>query len=200
LCAVSERKSTPSCSTSSGSLPAACEASVCSNTPLARQVFAMAAMSQVTPISLFASISDTSSVSGRSAARTASGSTRPVTSGSTSVTAKASFSSCLQVSSTDLCSVRELTMWPRSWLARRAACATPSSARLLASVAPEVKMISRGAAPISAATCARAASTRSNAARPGSWVAEAGFPWSPGLVRHSAMAAATRGSTGVVAA
>ena len=47
---------------------------------------------------------------------------------------------------------------------------------MLASVAPDVKMISRGVAPISAATFARAASTRSDAARPGPCVADAGLP------------------------
>ena len=68
----------------------------------------------------------------------------------------------------------------------------------MTSVAPEVKMISSGVAPISAATFARASSTRSEAARPGACVADAGLPCV--LERHSAMAATTRGSTGVLAA
>ena len=43
---------------------------------------------------------------------------------------------------------------------------TPLIARLFASVAPEVKTTSRGSAPISAATCARARSTASAASQP----------------------------------
>jgi len=71
---------------------------------------------------------------------------------------------------------------------------------LLGFVAPEVKYTSRGSAPIRAATAKRASSTRSFAAMPGQWVVEAGFACSEGADSQSAIAAATRGSTGVVAA
>src|SRR5580698_8230692 len=75
----------------------------------------------------------------------------------------------------------------------------PKMAKLLASVAPEVQITSRGAAPTLAATCARARSTKVAAAWPNSWL-DAGLPNSPCMPRHCAMAAATRGSIGVVAA
>src|ERR1700722_6733190 len=75
----------------------------------------------------------------------------------------------------------------------------PKIAKLLAAVAPEVQITSRGAAPTLAATCARARSTKVAAAWPNSWL-DAGLPNSPCAPRHCAMAAATRGSIGVVAA
>ena len=61
-------------------------------------------------------------------------------------------------SSTDLCSVASVT---RCGLAPRCAAsrAVPVIARLFDSVAPDVKMMSSGAAPISEATCAREVST-----------------------------------------
>ena len=52
----------------------------------------------------------------------------------------------------------------------------PLIARLLASVAPEVKTISFGCAPISAATRWRAASTAASASQPYTWVRECGLP------------------------
>jgi hypothetical protein len=70
-------------------------------------------------------------------------------------------------------------------------------ARLLDSVAPLVQTISRGSAPISAATWARAFSTASSASQPQAWLRDAGLPKcsrSQGI-----MASTTRGSTGVVA-
>src|SRR5271170_2790509 len=75
----------------------------------------------------------------------------------------------------------------------------PKIAKLLASVAPEVQITSRGAAPTLAATCARACSTKAADAWPNSWF-DAGLPNSPCMPKHCAIAAATRESTGVVAA
>ena len=49
-------------------------------------------------------------------------------------------------------------------------------ARLFASVAPEVKTISRGSAPIRCATCARARSTASAASQPKRCEPLAGLP------------------------
>ena len=147
-------------------------------------------------------MSETSTVSGRSAARSCSGVTRPSSAGVRNVTAKPSRSSCRHGSSTALCSVREvITCGAATPPARaaRAPRALPRIARLSASVAPEVKMTSGARAPISAATWARAASTRARAARPKLWV-EAGLPNTVSAHRHSAMQAATRASTGVVAA
>ena len=48
---------------------------------------------------------------------------------------------------------------------------------LLLSVAPEVKMISFGLAPIAAATSARAPSIASSASQPYMCVRECGFPY-----------------------
>jgi hypothetical protein len=67
----------------------------------------------------------------------------------------------------------------------------------LDSVAPEVKTISRGSAPMRLATSARAASTASAASRPKPWLAEWGLPNLS--VNHGSIASTTRGSVGVVA-
>ncbi len=73
--------------------------------------------------------------------------------------------------------------------------AVPRSARLFASLAPPVNTISAGAAPISAATCARAASTALRARAP-SRCALDGFAGGP---RKGSMAARTSGLSGAVA-
>ncbi len=84
---------------------------------------------------------------------------------------------------------------PSAW--RRWKRAAPLMARLLDSVAPEVKTTSRGSAPISSATCSRAASTAASAARP---IACSTLPGLAKLPSHQGrMAASTRGSGGVVA-
>ena len=58
----------------------------------------------------------------------------------------------------------------------RSRAAAPWSARLIASVAPEVKTISRGSAPIAAANRRRAPSTASRASRPMACVALPALP------------------------
>ena len=80
---------------------------------------------------------------------------------------------------------------------KAAADAAGARAKALASVAPEVKTTQEGSAPTSAATCARAASTRVAARRPGGWF-DPGLP--SGSASSCAISAATVGSTGVVAA
>jgi hypothetical protein len=75
--------------------------------------------------------------------------------------------------------------------------ATPFSARLIASVDPEVNTISFGEAPISPATCARARSTASSALHPNAWLRLAAFPNTS--VKVGSIASSTRGSSGVVA-
>ena len=123
----------------------------------------MAATSWITPISLLTSITETSTVSGRSAALSTSRSSRPSACTSSTLTSKPSRSSSRIVSSTALCSVFSVIRCrPRDWWKR----AAPLIARLLDSVAPEVQTISRGSAPISEATCSRAISTASSAAQP----------------------------------
>ena len=75
--------------------------------------------------------------------------------------------------------------------------AAPLMAMLLASVAPEVKMISLTSAPISAATWARASSTAASAFRPMTCSALCGLPYSS--EKYGSMAWTTRGSQRVVA-
>jgi len=52
----------------------------------------------------------------------------------------------------------------------------PLMARLLDSVAPEVKMISLAVAPMSLAICSRAFSTACSASQPKAWLRLAAFP------------------------
>ena len=131
-------------------MPAACAASTWKAIPRARTSAPIAAIGCSTPISLFAAMTLTSTVSARIAASTAAGSTSPPASTPSLVTSIApSASSAAQTSSTAVCSVAIVTTWrPRGWSARTA----PAIARLLDSVAPLVKTMSRGRAPISDAT------------------------------------------------
>ena len=101
------------------------------------------------------------------------GSTRPAPSTGTTVSSHPWRASQRQVSMTDGCSTALVTTRRRGDLPR--AAHAPWIARLFDSVPPLVKTISSGAAPIKAAICARAASIRSRAARPGAYGAD-GFP------------------------
>ena len=93
-----------------------------------------------------------------------------------------------------LCSIGDVMMWlPFSLYIS----ATPSSARLLLSVAPLVKMISLSVAPMSSATCARAFSTAASAVQPNSWLRLAALPKTS--VKYGSIVLRTSGSTGVVA-
>src|SRR5690349_1678776 len=75
--------------------------------------------------------------------------------------------------------------------------ATPFSARLMASVPPEVNTISFGSrAPMSLAICSRALSTPLSASQPNGWLRLAGWP--NFSVKYGIIASSTRGSTGVV--
>ena len=72
----------------------------------------------------------------------------------------------------------------------------PLIARLSDSVAPLVKKISSGCAPINVATWSRALSTASSAAHPQAWLRLEGSPnWS---VKYGIMASSTSRSMGVV--
>ena len=70
-------------------------------------------------------------------------------------------------------------------------------AMLLDSVAPDVKMISLGLAPMMDATSARASSMESSASQPYMCVRLCGFPYCS--TKWGIMASRTRGSIGVVA-
>ena len=156
----------------------------------------MAGTSWTVPTSLLASITETSTVSGRTAEATAAGSMRPCRSQSTTVrSARPASASSRAVARTASCSMALTTRWrPRSAPHRSS---TPRRARLSASVPPEVKTTSRDAQPAAAATRSRASSTAARARRPCPW-AEEGLPnSSPSQGR---IAARTSGSRGVVAA
>ena len=71
-------------------------------------------------------------------------------------------------------------------------------ARLLLSVAPDVKMISLGLAPINAADCSRANSTPSSDSQPNLWLRLEELPNLS--LKYGSMASTTRGSQRVVAA
>ena len=146
-----------------GTKPAACAASVCIGTPRERATRARSAIGCTTPISLLASITDTSTVSGASTASSEAGVTRPSARTGRYDTRSPCRSSLAQGSRTARCSVSTVTTWfPRSL----DASATPFRARLFDSVAPLVKTSSRAGAPISLATDARAAATASRACQP----------------------------------
>ena len=74
---------------------------------------------------------------------------------------------------------------------------TPLMARLIASVPPEVKMISLASrAPIRVPICSRARSTAASASQPNGWFRLAGWP--NFSVKYGSIASTTRGSAGVV--
>src|SRR5437660_11854553 len=75
--------------------------------------------------------------------------------------------------------------------------ATPLMARLLLSVAPEVKMISLLVAPISLAMRSRAVSTASSASQPKAWLRLAALPNLS--AKYGIISSSTRGATGEVA-
>ena len=191
---ASERASTPRASSERGSHPAACTASVCMSAPDAWAMAASSAMGCTVPISLFASCTDTSVVSGRTARSSASGCTRPPGSTSTSVISKP----CTRArwsaeASTASCSIGEMT----TCLPRGFASARPLTARLSASVPPLVKTTSPGRQPTTAATAARAAESARAASSPRPWLLD-GLPNDPDRNGHIASSASRR--TGVVAA
>jgi hypothetical protein len=90
------------------------------------------------------------------------------------------------VSRTDACSIAVVTIAPGR---------TPRSARLFASVAPLVNTTSAGAAPISAATSARACSTSARARAPSRWALD-GLPTTSSA---AVMASRASGRSGALA-
>ena len=144
LCAQTETRSASNWSMSrKGSLPKAWTASVWKGTPRSRQRRPMAATGWTVPVSLFAVMTETSAVSGRSASATEPGSTRPTRSTGRSVRAKPSWASrYLSAWSTAWCSTGEATRWRRPRLPPSRA--VPRIARLLDSVPPPVKTTSLG--------------------------------------------------------
>ncbi len=178
-------RSMPSPAMSTPGSPAACTASQSRTAPAAWASSATAATGWPVPTSLLAAITATRAVRpGRSRPASRSGSTRPRPStGARSTRAPASASAQAAASSTAWCSTAEQT---RCRSSGGRASTVPLTARLSASVPPEVNTTSAGAAPTRAATCSRAVSTAARAARP--WPC-----WLDGL-------AAGRSSSGSIAA
>ena len=87
-----------------------------------------------------------------------------------------------------------VTTWRPRGASERAA---PRIARLSDSVAPDVKTISSGCAPTSAATCARPSATACAASWPNTCCRLDGLPNCS--VKYGSIAESTCGSTGVVA-
>ena len=150
----------------------------------------------MTPVSLLAVMTATSVVRDESVLASASGSRTPRSSTGSSRTSTPAFAAALADSRTAGCSTAEhrTTASPRS---RRVVSATPRTARLADSVPPEVKTTSPGSRPKNVATSSRASSRRRRARWAGGWL-PVGFP--SGEAWTSAMAAATSGRNGAVAA
>ena len=146
------------------------------------------------PISLLASITETSATSGPRARSSRAGSSRPSAPTGTRVSPEPPASSARAASSTEGCSNAETTIRRRP---SRASASVPFSARLLASDPVAVNTISSGAAPISAATLARASSIASRAASPRPCTDDA-LPKRSS--RNGRMASSTSGAGRVVAA
>ena len=191
LCAESERRSTPSALTSSGSRPAACTASVWRRMPRPRSAAATSATGATAPTSPLARPSVTRRVAGAMAAITSRAATRPSASTGTMVSGRPSAASARAVSSTEACSTALVT----SPAPGPAAASAPRSARLFASVAPLVKTISAGTPPTRLATSARAVSSPARARAPSRCALE-GLAGGP---RKSSSAAWTSGRSGAVA-
>ncbi len=154
----------------------------------------------VTPVSLLAVMTATLVTLDDSVRASASGSTTPYSSTGSSRMSRPALAAARADSRTAGCSTAEhrTTASPRSC---RAAWAGPSTARLADSVPPDVKTISPGSRPRKAATSSRASSSRRRARWAAGWL-PVGFPrlTSPAPAWTSAMAAATSGRSGVVAA
>ena len=151
----------------------------------------------ITPISLLAAITDSSRVSAPRASARRWGSTIPSALTGSTVSPKPWRSSQDRGSSTARCSVARVTNRRRDSPRARAASATPRRARLLASVAPLVKITVSLVMPSPAATLERAMSTAAAASRAGRCrrlEGLAGFS-----DHHGAIAATTAGSHGVLA-
>ncbi len=143
------------------------------------------------PTSPTAIITETRIVSSRIAASTSSGFTNPSASTGRLVTSKPRRSRYLSGVMTERCSTTdEMMCLPLD----RDFSATPFRAMLLASVAPEVKTISAGVAPVNPATRSRASSSAWRAASPSDRNRIDGFPKCS--VIWGIIASTTRGSTG----
>src|SRR6266536_423229 len=162
LCALTEQRSGPRASKSTGMCPAAMHASTCTSTPRSRQAAATSAAGWTVPTSWLASWTVTRAVFARTAPSTSAGSQRPRPSTPTTVT---SAPLRLHASSTAECSTAVVTRCADS----SARATAPHTAVLIASVPLAVNTTSRGRAPRSVATCSRAPSSATRVALPSEW-------------------------------
>ena len=149
----------------------------------------------MTPVSLFTHITLASATSSRMCRRAESRFTTPVGSMSSSRSSAPSLAAWCDDMSTALCSMGVVTRpWrpPSRWMRQ-----PPSTARLSASVPPEVRQISSGLAPRHAAMRSRAASVAARASRPQRCVLDELPNFTP---KYGSIASITSGRTGVVAA
>ncbi len=159
-----------------GIFPIACAASTWSRAPAALVSSPASSMGCMVPISLFAAIRDTKDVGFLRASLKASRLAKPSdVTGRISISKPSSFKDRAD-SKTHLCSKAKTStrLTPSPIRARKRAA--PIIARLLDSVAPDVKTISLESAPISLASFSRAASTANSAFWPNWCCVECGLP------------------------
>ena len=123
LCAAIETPSTSPIS--SGIRPNACTASVCMRAPAWCAIFAISATGWITPVSLFADMTETKAHSRVIALATASGSILPSRPGRTKVTSNPRSRSAGTTSSSESCSMAEMTTCVRRRSRARAPSAIP---------------------------------------------------------------------------
>src|SRR6266704_1572350 len=157
----------PASASETGILPSAWTASTWSGTPAARQRAATRATGCTTPTSLFTHITLTTATPRASAAASASSATAPDASTGRMISSPPSRATACAAARTALCSIADTATRngpPRA----RAASAHPITARLSASVPPDVKITWPGSAPPpSAVAIVRLASSMpARAARP----------------------------------
>ena len=193
--------STPDAAKSTGRMPTACTASVCSGTPYS---WAMAASSRIgltVPTSLFAHITETSatrsgSLGERGAQRLRADAADLVDRRAAPTSAPSCSASHSAESSTAWCSMADTSTRVRRGSAARRAQYRPLTARLSLSVPPVVSTTSDGRAPTAAAIRSRDSSTSRRDRRPAECSDDA-LPVRP----HAAVIAAIAASSiGVVAA
>src|SRR5579884_1356495 len=186
LWALTVTRSAPAARAATSSHGKACTASVWTRAPGARRRTTSTTWSSgwMTPTSLLASITDTTSTVLTRVPSNRSRSTRPPASTSTKRPPVDR-----QHSSTASCSMVEQTMVPPA--------AAPSRARLSASVPPAVNTMSPGSAPRAWAICWRASSTAWRARRASEWLPDGLPKRSPS---QGSIASRASGRSGVVAA
>ncbi len=183
--------------TDTGIFPNAWTASVWKQTPASRHRPASRATGCSVPTSLFTHITLTTATPRASAASSAVSSTAPAASTGSAISSPPRCATAWAAARIALCSVAHTATRngpPRS----RDASAAPITARLSASVPPDVKITWFGSASTARATWRFASSMPARAARPNRW-AEDGFP-NASSRRYGSMASSTSGRTGVVAA